>query len=76
MSNELIIAIIAFAGTLAGSYFSNNKNLAVMQEQIKDLKSDIITLSKRVDKHNNLIERMAIVEESCKAAHHRIDDLH
>ncbi|MCC3868522.1 hypothetical protein [Terrisporobacter mayombei] len=75
MSNEIIIAILAFVGTLAGSYFSNNKNTAVMQEQIKDVKGDITTLSNRVDKHNNLIERMAVVEQSCKSAHHRLDNI-
>ena len=75
MSNEIIIAILAFVGTLAGSYFSNNKNTAVMQEQIKDVKGDITILSNRVDKHNNLIERMVKVEESTKSAHHRIDNL-
>lgn len=75
MSNELVIAILAFVGTLSGSYFSNNKNTAVMQEQVKDLKEDIEVLSKRVDKHNNLIERMVKVEESTKSAHHRLDNL-
>lgn len=75
MSNEIIIAILAFVGTLAGSYFSNNKNTAVMQEQVKDLKEDITVLSNRVDKHNNLVERMAVVEQSCKSAHHRLDNI-
>lgn len=75
MSNEIIITILAFVGTLAGSYFSNNKNTAVMQEQVKDLKEDITVLSNRVDKHNNLIERMAVVEQSCKSAHHRLDNI-
>ena len=75
MSNEIIIAILAFVGTLAGSYFSNNKNTAVMQEQVKDLKEDITVLSNRVEKHNNLIERMAVVEQSCKSAHHRLDNI-
>lgn len=32
-------------------------------------------LEKKVDKHNNLVERMTIVEQSVKSAHHRIDDL-
>lgn len=75
METEIIVAAIAFIGTLAGSYFANSKTTAVMQEQIKDLKQDINTLSNRVDKHNNLIERMAIVEQSTKSAHHRIDEI-
>lgn len=75
MSNEIVIALLAFIGTLAGSYFSNNKNTALLQEQVKELKEDITILSNRVDKHNNLIERMAIVEQSCKSAHHRLDKI-
>ena len=66
METELIIAVLALIGTLGGSYFANNKNQAVMDEKIKDIKEDIKTLSDRVDKHNNLIERMAIVEQRLK----------
>lgn len=75
MQTEIMVSLIAFLGTLVGSYFSNSKTTAVMQEQIKDLKQDISTLSNRVDKHNNLVERMAVVEQSTKSAHHRIDDI-
>ncbi len=32
-------------------------------------------LEKKVQKHNNLIERMYKVEDSTKSAHHRIDEL-
>ena len=75
MDTEVIVAVIAFVGTLIGSYFANSKTTAVMQEQIKGIKEDIKTLSTRVDKHNNLVERMAKVEDSTKSAHHRIDHL-
>ncbi len=30
-------------------------------------------LETKVMKHNNLVERMTVVEESIKSAHHRID---
>ena len=47
-------------------------------EKIKDLKNNfhekIDTLERKQDKHNNLIERMALVEASTKSAHKRIDD--
>ena len=66
METEIIVALLALVGTLAGSYFSNNKNTAVMDEKIKDIKEDIVTLSNRVDKHNQLAERMIIVEQKIK----------
>lgn len=72
---NIIVAVLAFMGTLAGSYFANNKNIAVMQEQIKNVREDIQTLSGRVDKHNNLVERMATVEASTKSAHKRLDEM-
>ena len=66
MNTEVIVAVLALIGTLAGSYFSNNKNTAVMDEKIKDLKKDIETLSDRVNRHNNLVSRMSVVEEHIK----------
>ena len=66
METEIIVAVLALIGTLAGSYFSNNKNTAVMDEKIKAIKEDIVTLSNRVDKHNQLAERMIIVEQKIK----------
>ena len=66
MGTEIIVAVLALIGTLAGSYFSNNKNTAVMDEKIKDIKEDIQTLSERVSKHNNLVERMAVVEQKIR----------
>ena len=35
----------------------------------------LTTLEHKQDKHNNLIERMTVVEQSAKSAHHRIDDI-
>ena len=75
MQTEIIVAIIAFIGTLAGSYFANSKTTAVMQEQIKSLKEEINILSTRVDKHNNLVERMSAVEQSTNTAQQKIKTL-
>ena len=75
MSAEIIVAILALIGTLGGSYFANNKNQAIMDEKIKDIKEDISVLSNRVDKHNNLIERMAIVEDRMNHIEKDIDKL-
>ncbi len=31
-------------------------------------------IEKKQDKHNNLVERMVIVEQSTRSAHHRLDE--
>ena len=75
MSTEIIVALLALIGTLAGSYFANNKNQAVMDEKIKDIKEDIKILSERVNKHNSLVERMAIVDDRMNHIEKDIDKL-
>ena len=35
----------------------------------------ISALEKKVEKHNNVIERLYVCEESLKSAHHRLDEM-
>ena len=70
---EIIIAILAFVGTLIGSIVGNSKAQAIMQEQLRGVKEDINTLSTRVDKHNSLIERMAVAESKIEALEHNVE---
>ena len=75
MSDVTIVALISFAGTLIGTIggiIAANKLTTYRIEQ----------LEKKVDKHNNLIERTyqiekasAVMQNDIKAANHRIDDL-
>lgn len=68
MSNEIIVAVIAFLGTLvgtAGGIIASSKFTNYRLEQ----------LEKKVDKHNSVIERTYILEEKMKVANHRISDL-
>lgn len=48
-----------------------NQKIRDNQEHTKE---HIKRLEEKQDKHNNVIERMAIVEQSTKSAHHRADD--
>ena len=64
MNNEILIALISFAGTLIGS-FGGMKLMSYRIEQ----------LEKKVDKHNNFAERIPIIEEKIRVINHRIEDL-
>lgn len=68
MSETIIVALIAFAGTLAGSFFAQRRTTALIAYRLEQLE-------KKVDKHNSVIERTYILEEKVKVANHRIDDL-
>jgi hypothetical protein len=75
MSETIIVALIAFAGTLSGSYFAQRRSTALIAYRIEQLEI-------KVGKHNNLIERTYQLENRCdlqdekmKVANHRIGDL-
>lgn len=75
MSETIIVAILSLAGTLIGSLFgilAANKLVVYRIEQ----------LEKKVEKHNNVIERVyvletddAVIKEDLKVVNHRIEDL-
>lgn len=72
MDNTITTAIItglcvAVPSVLA-TMMSNNSSKKLLEFRIEQL-------DKKVEKHNNVIERMAVAENSIKSAHHRIDDL-
>ena len=68
MKPEIIVAIITSASTLIAALVS-----IIVNNRIIGYKVDELT--KKVEKHNNLIERMAIVERDLKTAFNRVDEL-
>ena len=72
---SIIVAVIAFAGTLSGSFIAQRKSTALIAYRLEQLEI-------KVGKHNNLIERTYNLEKRCdlqdekmKVANHRIEDL-
>jgi len=68
MSDPVLVSIIGSAGTALASIVA-----IIMSSRLTNYR--IARLEEKVTKHNNLVERMTIVEQSTKSAHHRIDDL-
>ena len=71
MTSEIIVGVLSLIGTLIGSY-SGIRLITYRIEQ----------LEKKVEKHNNIIERTykleeatAIQAEQIRVANHRISDL-
>lgn len=62
------MALLSMAGTLAGSVIG-----VMTANKLTTYRID--QLEKKVEKHNNLVERMALVEASTKSAHHRLDEM-
>lgn len=75
----MIPALITAISTVIGAIISGLVALAVSSKQ-HDKTMDLVEyrlkqLEIKVDKHNNLVERMTLAEEKIKVANHRMDDL-
>ena len=68
MSDVLIVALLSLAGTIIGSMLgilAANKLVVYRLEQLEI----------KVNKHNNLVERMAVVEKRFETHGKEIDEL-
>ena len=75
MDPAILNTIISLSGSLIGTFAGIFATSKLTDYRLKELE-------KRVEKHNNLIERtyrlednMQLIEEKIKVANHRIDDL-
>lgn len=75
MDPTIVAALLAFGGSLIGTFAGILTSSKLTEYRLKELE-------KKVEKHNNLVERMFILEdrvnlheEKLKVANHRIDDL-
>lgn len=68
MSTEIVVAGLSLLGTLGGSIIGILTANQLTKYRIEQLEN-------KVNKHNNLVERMIVVEQSTKSAHHRIDEI-
>ncbi len=62
MPTEIIIALLALVGTLAGSYFSNRKNNALIEYRLQQVERKVEKLDVSAELQK-LRERVARLEE-------------
>lgn len=68
MSERIIVAIIGVLGTFAGSFFTNRKSMALIIYRLEQLE-------KKVNKHNNLIDRMYKAETNIEVIQEEVNNL-
>lgn len=68
MSESIIVALLALAGTTLGS-------LAGVLTANKLTNYRISELEKKVDKHNSVMERTSVLERDVQTAYVRLDEL-
>ena len=68
MNSEILVALVALAGTLLGS-------LGGVLASSKLTNYRLSQLEKKVDRHNGFGEKIPVLEEKLKVVNHRLDDL-
>ena len=68
MEPEIVVALLSLVGTLGGSFLGVLASNKLINYRIQQLEE-------KVEKHNNLVERMILVETEVKSAQHRLDSL-
>ena len=68
MEPEIVVALLSLVGTLGGSFLGVLASNKLINYRIQQLE-------KKVEKHNNLVERMVLVETEVKSAQHRLYSL-
>lgn len=68
MNSEIIVALLALVGTLAGTFSGIITSSKLTVYRIKQLEN-------KVDKHNNFAQRIPLIEEKVKVINHRLNDL-
>ena len=68
MTESVIVAVLALAGTLCGSWLSHRKSAALIAYRLEQLE-------KKVQAHNNLVERTYRLEGQMTEVQHDIRDI-
>lgn len=68
MSEGIIVALIGVLGTFAGSFFTNRKSMALIMYRLEQLEE-------KVNKHNNLIDRMYKAETNIEVIQEEVNNL-
>ena len=68
MTSEIIVCLISLSGTLVGTFAGIITSTRLSNYRIEQLE-------KKVEKHNSVVERTAIIERDMKSIWHNIDEI-
>lgn len=68
MSSEVIVGLLSLSGTLIGTFAGIITSTKLTTYRIEQLE-------KKVEKHNSVIERTAVIEDNLKSVWHNINEI-
>ena len=68
LTEAVMVAVVTAGASILCQILISNKSAALMHYRLDALEG-------KVTKHNNLVERMAVAEQSLKSVHKRVDQI-
>lgn len=68
MATEIVVGLLGFAGTLVGTFAGIMTSTKLTNYRIEQLEG-------KVEKHNSVVERTALIENNLKSVWHNIDEV-
>lgn len=68
MTNDIIVGLLSLGGTLCGTFAGILTSTKLTNYRIEQLE-------KKVEKHNSVVERTALLERDMKTVWHDIDEM-
>lgn len=68
MTSEIIVGVLSLLGTLCGTFAGIITSTKLTNYRIEQLE-------KKVEKHNSVVERTAVIERDLKSVWHSIDEI-
>lgn len=68
ISSEVIVGLLSLAGTLCGTFVGIITSAKLTVYRIEQLE-------KKVEKHNSVVERTAVIEDNLKSVWHTINEI-
>lgn len=68
MTNEVIVGLLSLSGTLCGTFAGILTSTKLSNYRIEQLE-------KKVEKHNSVVERTALLERDMETVWHNIDEM-
>ena len=68
MATEIVVGLLGFAGTLGGTFAGIITSTKLTNYRIEQLE-------RKVEKHNSVVERTALIENNLKSVWHNIDEV-
>lgn len=68
MTSEIIVGVLSLLGTLCGTFAGIVTSTKLTNYRIEQLE-------KKVEKHNSVVERTAVIESDLKSVWHSIDEI-